>query len=96
MKFKERLIDSNSTNYRDIPHLFIQNVKVKNFDDRDNHAMSGPKYSIKAHDTVVGAQSHTQTKKKFFKQVPLDQPNKTGQLLTLLNLAVGKKERHIS
>ena len=64
MKFKERLIDSNSTNYRDIPHLFIQNVKEKNFNDRDNHTMSGPKYSIKAHDTVVGAQSHTHRQKK--------------------------------
>ena len=30
-------------------------------------------------------------KKKFFKEVPLDQPNKTGQLLTLLNLAVCKR-----
>jgi len=59
MKFKERLIDSNSNEYLDIPHLFIQNAKVNNFNDRAHNAMSGPKYPIKAHDTVIGAQSQT-------------------------------------
>lgn len=54
MKFKERLIDSNSNEYLDIhaPRLFIQNVKVNNFNDRAHNAMSGPKYSIKAHGTL--------------------------------------------
>lgn len=59
MKFKERLIDSNSNKYLDVPHLFIQNAKVNNFNDRAHNAMSGPKYSIKAHHTVIGAQSQT-------------------------------------
>lgn len=71
MKFKERLIDSNSTKYHDIPHLFTQNVKVKNFNDRVNHAMSGPKYSIKAHDTSVGAQSHTLREKNYLNKFHL-------------------------
>lgn len=76
MKFEERLIDSNGTEYLDIPRLFIQNPKVNNFKDRVHHAMSGPKYSIKAHDTVIEAQSHT-LRKKILKEAPLDQPNKT-------------------
>jgi len=90
MKFKERLIDSNSNEYLDIPHLFIQNAKVDNFNDRAHNAMSGPKYSIKAHDTVIGAQSQT-LREKILKQIPLDQANKTSQLHTVLNLAVGER-----
>ena len=76
MKFEERSIDSNGTEYLDIPRLFIQNAIVNNFKDRVHHAMSGPKYSIKAHDTVIGAQSHT-LRKKILKEAPLGQPNKT-------------------
>ena len=87
MKFEERLIDSNGTEYLDIPRLFIQNAKVNNFKDRVHHAMSGPKYSIKAHDTVIEAQSHTLRKKKFLKKLHLINQTKH----TLLNLAVGER-----
>ena len=59
MKLKERLIDSNSSTYFSVPHLFIQNAKVDKFNNRVHRATYGPKYSIKAHDTVIGAQSHT-------------------------------------
>ena len=52
--------------------------------------MPGPKYSIKAHDTVIGAQSQA-LREKILKQIPLDQPNKTSQLHTVLNLAVGER-----
>ena len=90
MKFEERLIDSNGTEYLDIPHLFIQNAKVNNFKDRVHHAMSGPKYSIKAHDTVIGAQSHT-LRKKILKEAPLDQPNKT----YIIEPCSRCKDRHI-
>ena len=90
MKLKERLIDSNSSTYLNVPHLFIQNAKVNKFNDRVHRAMSGPKYSNKAHDIVIGAQSQT-LREKILKQIPLDQPNKTSQLHTVLNLAVGER-----
>ena len=90
MKLKERLIDSNSSTYLSVPHLLIQNDKVNKFNDRVHRAMSAPKYSIKAHDTAIGAQSQT-LKEKILKQIPLDQPNKTSQLHTVLNLAVGER-----
>ena len=64
MKLKERLIDSNSSTYLSVPYLFIQNVKVNKFNDRVHRAMSGPKYSIKAHDTVIGTQSISDTQGK--------------------------------
>ena len=89
-KLKERLIDSNSSAYLNVPHLFIQNAKVNKFSVRVHRAMSGPKYSIKAHDTVIGAQFQT-LREKILKQIPLDQPNKTSQLLTVLDLAVGER-----
>ena len=90
MKLKERLIDSNSSTYLSVPHLFIQNVKVNKFNDRVHRAMSGPKYSMKAHDTVIGTQSQT-LRDKILKQIPLDQPNKTSRLHTVLKLAVGER-----
>ena len=67
MKLKERLIDSNSSTYLSVPYLFIQNVKVNKFNDRVHRAMSGPKYSIKAHDTVIGTQSISDTQGKYTK-----------------------------
>ena len=42
----------------DVPHLFIQNAKVNELNDRAHHAISGTKYSIKAHDNVIGANSN--------------------------------------
>ena len=90
MKLKERFIDSNSSTYLSVPHLFIQNAKVNKFNDRVHCAMSVLKYSIKAHDTVIGAQSQT-LREKILKQIPLDQPNKTSQLHTVLKLAVGER-----
>ena len=57
-KFKERILQSSSTNYPiDSPHLFIQNAKVNEFNDRAHHAISSTKCSIKAHDSVIGANS---------------------------------------
>ena len=90
IKFKERLIQSNNRNYPvDAPHLFIQNAKVKEFNDRAHCAISSTKYSIKAHDSVIGAQSQ-ELRDKILKQIPSD-PRKTGQLHSILNLATGER-----
>lgn len=39
---------------KDAPRLFVQNAKVNDFNDRAHRAISGTKYSIKAHDSVIG------------------------------------------
>ena len=38
---------------KDAPRLFVQNAKVNDFNDRAHRAISGTKYSIKAHDSVI-------------------------------------------
>ena len=41
LKFKERIIEPNHFLYpKDIPHLFIQNAKVNDFNDRAHQAIS--------------------------------------------------------
>ena len=45
MKFKGRILQPSSTNYpTDAPHLFIQNAKVNEFNDRVPRAISGTWY----------------------------------------------------
>ncbi len=90
LKLKERLIQQNDSNYpTDAPHLFIQNAKVNEFNDKAHHAISSTKYSIKAHDNVIGANSN-ELKENILKQVPND-PRKTKQLYGILNIAVGER-----
>ena len=48
----------------DAPHLFIQNKKVNEFNERVPRAATGEKYSTKAVDNVVGANS-TQLRNKI-------------------------------
>lgn len=55
-KFKQRFIQSSDKNYPlDAPHLFTTNANVNEFNDRAHRALLGTKYSIKAHDSVIGA-----------------------------------------
>ena len=91
MKFKEWILQPSTTNYYpiDAPHLLIQNTKVNEFNDRAHRAISGTKYSIKAHDSVIGAESQ-QLRDKILQQIPSD-PWKTKQLHGTLNLAVGER-----
>lgn len=64
MKFKERLVESDSKNYPlELPHFFVRNDEVNKFNNRVHLAMSGPKYSIKAHDSVIGAETQGQNTK---------------------------------
>lgn len=86
IKFKQRLIQTNNVNY----HFFIQNAKVNEFNDKVHRAMTGPKYSIKAHDSVIRAGSQS-LRDKILRQIPVDKRNKTSQLHTVLQLAVGER-----
>ena len=89
-KLKERCISENCPNYPiDIPHLFIQNSKVDEFNNRVHMAASGYKYVIKALDSVIGANS-AELRDKILKQIPLD-PRKTKQLASNLQLAEGER-----
>ena len=51
--------DSNYS--KDAPHLFIQNEKVNEFSNAAHSALSGTKYSIRAYDSVIGADSQENT-----------------------------------
>ena len=89
-KLKERCISENCQNYPiDIPHLFIQNSKVDEFNNRVHMAASGDKYNIKALDSVIGANS-AELRDKILKQIPVD-PRKTKQLASNLQLAEGER-----
>ena len=90
VKLKERCISENCRNYPiDVPHLFIQNSKVDEFNNRVHMATTGDKYTIKALDNVVGANS-AELRDKILKQIPLD-PRKTMQLAFNLQLAEGER-----
>ena len=77
MKFNECILQPSSTNNYypiDAPHLFIQNAKVNEFNDRAHHAISGTKCS-----GVIGANSQ-QLRDKILQQIPSD-PGKTKQFM---------------
>ena len=72
-----------------IPHLFIQNAKVNEFNNKAHQAATGVKYTITALDSVVGASS-LQLREKIMKQIPND-PKKTKQIMSTLSLAEGER-----
>ena len=90
LKIKERSIQENTVdNYpMHVPHLFIQNAKVNEFNDRVHCAAHGDKYTIKAQDSVIGANS-AELRDKIMKQIPHD-PTKTKQIISNLQLAEGE------
>lgn len=71
------------------PHVFIKNAKMNYSNARAHNALPGIKYSIKAHDSVIGADSQ-QLRDKILSQIPND-PRKTKQLHSVLQLAVVKR-----
>ena len=90
MKLKERLIVENSIdNPIDVPHLFIQNKKVNEFNKRVHNAATGEKFSIKAVDSVIGANS-AQLREKILSEIP-DDPRKTKQIASILQLCRGER-----
>ena len=58
-------------------------TKVNAFNKKVYCIMSGAKYSIKAHDNSMRLENR-------LKRFPYNQPNKTSQLYTVLNLAEGE------
>ncbi|CAB4022534.1 Hypothetical predicted protein, partial [Paramuricea clavata] len=90
LKLKERLIKENSIqDPMDVPHLFIQNQKVNEFNERVHNAATGEKFSIKAIDSVIGANS-AQLRDKILSQIPND-PRTTKQVASNLQLSVSER-----
>lgn len=61
IKHKQRFIQSSDRNYPlDAPHLLTTNANVNEFNEGAHRGLSGilSKYTIKAHDSVIGALSH--------------------------------------
>ncbi|PFX15052.1 hypothetical protein AWC38_SpisGene20755 [Stylophora pistillata] len=91
VNLKQRMIKANNSNYLlDAPHLSTEKEKVNKFNDRARRSISGTKYTIKAHDSVIGATS-TELRDKIMKQIPNLEPKNTKQLHYNLNLAVEER-----
>lgn len=91
-KLKERICISQTESeaYNHIPHLFIQNKRVEEFNLLMHNKAPRPKFVIQATDSVIGA--HTKKlKEQILKQIPVDDPKRTKQLRTHLCIAIGER-----
>ena len=91
-KLKERICSSQTESeaLNHIPHLFIQNKRVEEFNLLMHNKAPGPKFVIQATDSVIGA--HTEKlKEQILKQIPVDDPKRTKQLRTHLSIAIGER-----
>ena len=86
---KERVVQEETTNSLDAPHLLIQNAKVDEFNVRAHNAASKNKFQINAQDSFLGANS-SQLRDKILTQISKD-PRKTKQLALHLCLAEGER-----
>ena len=89
LKLKERVVQEDISSPINAPHLFIQNAKVDEFNERAHNAATGNKFRINAQDSVIGANS-TELRDKILRQTPND-PRKTKQLALNLCLAEGER-----
>lgn len=87
---RTRMIENSDPNYpRHAPHLFIQNNRVDDFNWTIFNSAAGRKYTVKAVDSVIGAQSD-ELKQRLLRQVP-DDSRKTMQLATRLQIAENER-----
>lgn len=90
MRIKDRIIQEDpSDNVIQIPHLFVQSNKVDDCNEKEQYLATCVKYTIKAQDSIVGANS-AELRDKIMKQIPND-PRKTKQILSNLKLAEGER-----
>ena len=75
---KERIKQDDINDPIDAPHLFMQNAKVDEFNERVHNAATGNRYRIKAQGSVIGANC-AELREKILWQLPND-PRKTKQL----------------
>jgi len=90
LRIRDRIVqDSSANNLMQIPHLVVQNNKVDEYKVKLHHLATGVKYTIKAEDGVVGANS-AEPRDTIMNQIPND-PRKTKQVISNLKLAQGQR-----
>ena len=90
LKHKERLIKEGSKDDpMDVTHLFIQNQKVNEFNEKVHNAAAREIFSMKAADSVIGTSS-AQIRDKILSQIP-DDPRKTKQIVSDLQLSIEER-----
>ena len=92
-KLKERVVKEDMNNTTDVPHFFVQNAKVDEFNERVHYAATGNNFRIRAQDSVIRATSQ-ELRDKISRQIP-DDPRKTKQLALSLCL-VNVKDLNLS
>ena len=93
MQNLKRAIQEDINNPIDASHLFIQNAKVDEFNQRAHNAATGYKFTINALDSVIGAIS-PELRNKILRQIPND-PRKIKQLASTLCLAEGERTHFV-
>ena len=89
-KLKERCVEESECP-TEAPRLFIQNELVDEYNDKVYQSLNSvSKYTIKAHDSVIGACS-TELKEKIMRQIPYVPLKNSKQLAHKLNIAVGQR-----
>ena len=91
LRIRDRIVqDSSANNLMQIPHLVVQNNKVDEYKVKLHCLAAGVKYTIKAEDSVVGANS-AELRDKIMQQIAND-PRKTKQVISNLKLAEGERQ----
>ena len=89
-KLKERCVEESECP-TEAPRLFIQNALVDEYNNKVYQSFdSVSKYTIKAHDSVIGVCS-TELKEKIMRQIPYVPLKNSKQLAHKLNIAVGQR-----
>ena len=89
MKIKERCTDDENCP-REAPRLFIQNAMVDDYNQTVYQTSTGNKYTINAHDSVIGAMSE-ELREKIMRQIPHVPLKNTKQLARKLRVAEGER-----
>ena len=93
-KLKERCVKKNKC-HTEASCLSIHNVFVGEYKSKVCQSFdSGSKYTVKAHDSIIGAYS-TELKEKIMRQIPYVPLNNSKQLAHKLNIAVSDNEQKL-
>ena len=89
MKIKERCTDDENCP-REASRLFIQNAMVDDYNQTVYQTSTGNKYTINAHDSVIGAMLE-ELREKIMRQIPHVPLKNTKQLARKLRVAEGER-----
>ena len=85
--YQHMVSPADSRYQKNVPHLFMENKFVDDFNDEIIEQLSGPKTTIQSHDTVV-ADLPKSTKERLLSRIPKD-ASKTANLSHSLTIAEG-------